>query len=188
MMPAAPIFGPVGVMDATTSVRGPNCVMRPFFKDKQFVGDLHDCRPVGDHHDDRAIVTGLFDRAHQRSFANCIEIGVRLVQHDQARAIVKASRKADALPLTAGKGQPPVADRRIVAKRQAPDHFMHIGKPRRFEHPVRIAFAHARDIILDGAFKKRHRLRQIAGNLSEGSALPEIDIVSVEENAAGCGL
>ena len=80
----------------------------PVLQYKQFVGHLHNCWAVGNHHHDCSIVTGLFYRTHQRSFADRVEIGVRLIKHDQARAIVEASGKADTLPLAAGKGELPV--------------------------------------------------------------------------------
>ncbi len=44
---------------------------------------------------------------------------------------------------------------------------MNISKAGRFENPVGIAFTHPGNVVLDGPFKKCHRLRQIAGNLSE---------------------
>eukprot|EP01132_Coremiostelium_polycephalum_P022767 gene22768-27050_t len=71
-------------MEATTSVRGPNW-------HEQLICHLHDGRAMRDHDDDGAVIARLFDGAHQGPFADGVEIGIRLVQHDQARAVVEAA-------------------------------------------------------------------------------------------------
>ncbi|ERM01286.1 hypothetical protein Q644_22375 [Brucella intermedia 229E] len=64
---------------------------------------------------------------------------------------------------------------------------MHIGQTCGFQHAMRIAVTHAGDIVLDRSIQQRDGLRQISRNLTERTAFPEIDIVSVKENAAGGG-
>ena len=65
---------------------------------------------------------------------------------------------------------------------------MDIRQPCGLEHPVRVAIFHPRDVVPDRPFKQRNRLRKIAGHAAEGAALPEIDIVAVQEDAARRGL
>ena len=69
----------------------------------------------------------------QRGLALFVQIGVGLVQHDNARIAVQGARQADALALSAGKGRALVADLGVVALGQGQNHFMHARHPGRLD-------------------------------------------------------
>lgn len=64
---------------------------------------------MGNQDDDGAVAARLVDRAYESALAEGIEIGVGLVEDEQAWPAVKAARQRDALPLPAGKRQMPIA-------------------------------------------------------------------------------
>jgi len=61
------------------------------------------------------------DRARQRLLALAIQIGIRLVEHDQEWIAVKRARERDALALSGRQGRSTLADIGVVAFRQTQD-------------------------------------------------------------------
>jgi hypothetical protein len=63
----------------------------------------------------------------QGGFADVVEVGVGLVQHQQGRLAVDGARQSDALALPPGQQAAGFAHRRVVAARQAQDHVVDAG-------------------------------------------------------------
>ncbi len=60
-----------------------------------------------DHDDNGAIVARVFDRPDERALADRIEIRIRFIENNQARAVVEAAGKADSLALPPDKVRRP---------------------------------------------------------------------------------
>ena len=125
--------------------------------------------------------------ASKRSFADRIEIRVRLVEHEQARIAVQRARQRDALTLAAGQDCAAVADLRFVAVGQLQDHFVCKSEPRRANDPFRSfgagRCAQARDVLADRSGEQLDVLRQIADVLAERLAIPARRVEAVETDA-----
>src|SRR5690606_39583845 len=61
---------------------------------------------------------------------------------------------------------------------------MNAGGARGLDHHAWIGIIHARDILTHRAVEQRHRLGQVADHGAKRGAFPEIDVVTVEEDAA----
>ena len=85
---------------------GPNACMRPSFSTSSMIDRLDADRPVRHHDHDAAALAHAADRPRQRLVALGVEIGVRLVEHDQERIAIERARQRDALRL-AGRSAVP---------------------------------------------------------------------------------
>ena len=84
-------------------------------------------RPVRDHDHDGAALARAAHRAGQRLVAFAVEIGVRLVEHDQERIAVKRPRQRHALRLPGRQRRALLADLGIVAFAHIDDQVVHAG-------------------------------------------------------------
>ena len=100
--------------------------------------------------------------ARQRRITLFIEIGIRLVEHQQPRLAVQRARQRDALPLSAGKQATALADLGVVAVRQLQDQVVRVRQLRSADHRFGIRLLQARDVGGDAAREQLHVLRQIA--------------------------
>ena len=67
------------------------------------------------------------DRLGQGFVTLGVEIGVRLVEHDQERVAIERARQRDPLPLSGRKRRPAFADLGLIAVRQAQDQLVDAG-------------------------------------------------------------
>ena len=121
-------------------------------------------RPVRDDDDDAAARAHAEDGAGQRLLALAVEIGVRLVEHDQERVAVERAGQRDALALAGRKRRAALADLGLVALRQA-------AGSARARRPPRAAAMHRRRV---GAAARsgrcsRRRCRRTARRPAAGS-------------------
>ncbi len=80
-----------------------------------------------------------------------IDAGSGIVQNQNRRVEEQCSRDGDALFLSAGKGQPPLADPGIVPVRQGDDIVMDAGRPGRLFDLLLGGFRNTvADIVTDG--------------------------------------
>ena len=84
---------------ASTVSFGPKACMRPSFSTRIWSTPSMPIGPVRDHHDDGAAFARGADRPRQRLVAFGVEIGIRLVEHDQERIAVERARQRHALRL-----------------------------------------------------------------------------------------
>ena len=89
--------------------------MRPSFSTSSMIDRLDPDRPMRDDHHDGAALARAADRAGQRLVAFGIEIGIRLVEHDQERIAVERARQRDALRLAGRQRGALLADLGVVA-------------------------------------------------------------------------
>ncbi len=95
---------------------------------------------------------GSHEGAGQCLLAGMIEIGIRLVEHDEARIAEERARETDPLTLAARERASIHADDGLVALRELRDHFVHVGQFGRVEDIlVRQVVAHPGNIGLDAA-------------------------------------
>ena len=73
---------------------------------QQLIDRLDPDRPVRDHDHDGAALARRANRPRQRLVALGIEIGIRLVEHDQERIAIERPRQRHALRLTGRKRVP----------------------------------------------------------------------------------
>src|SRR5262245_28576598 len=96
-------------------------------EDQDLVALLERRRPMRDDDDDGAALLELPQRLLQGDFALAVEVGVGFVEHDQEWIAIKRACECDALPLSGGEHRRSVADRAVVAAREAQDHLMRTG-------------------------------------------------------------
>ena len=113
---------------ASTSSLGPNAWARPWFIISSMIDAGDRARPMGDDDDDAAAVAHAHDGLAERFVALGVEIGVRLVQHDQERIAVERARERDALRLPGRERGAAFADLGLVALGQADDQIMDAGR------------------------------------------------------------
>ena len=142
-------------------------------------------RTVRDHDHDAAALADRVDRAGERGVALRVEIGVRLVQHDQEGVAIQRTRKSDALTLAGGKGSTRFPDLRVVAVRQPQDHVVRAGllgcRDHRLRRGIRIE---AGDVLRNRSFEQLDVLRQIADMLAERVGIPLVERSAIEAYSA----
>ncbi len=114
-------------------------------------------------HDDHGYAAGIggLDSAGQRLFAFGVEIGVGLIQHDQAPLAVKGAGKSDALALPGREPLAHLADLGVVALRQGEDQLMHLGAAGGLDDGRgRSLVIHQGDVFRDRAGEQLYPLRQ----------------------------
>ena len=107
-----------------TSPAGPNCCTRPASSTRIL--------STWAMSDGRCVTTievtpsraQAAQRLRQRDLARAVEVGVRLVEHHQARVAVQRARQRHALALARRQARAVLADRRVVALRQREDHLV----------------------------------------------------------------
>ena len=145
-------------------------------------------RPVRDDDDGHAVGLQDLERAHQRLLAFVVEVGVRLVEHHQARLAVQRARERDALALAGRERLPGFADLGVVALRQAQDELVHVRALRGADHLGGVGLAEARDVLGHRAAEELDVLRQVADVRSEPLARPGRDVGAVQAHHAGSRL
>ena len=148
------------------------------------VGERQRIQAVGDDKDRSPARLQLLDRLDQRRFADVVEIGVGLVEHDQAGVAIERAGEPDALALAAGQHAAAVADAGVVALGHPQDHLVHARAPGGVDDRFGIDVAEARDVLGDGAVEQLDVLRQIADRWAKRGAVPAFQRMSVEENPA----
>ena len=113
-----------------------------------------------------------------------VEVGIGLIEHDQARITIKRPRQADALSHPPRKGKPAVADRRIVALWQAQDHVMGSGSLGGGDDRAAINRLKSGNVIGHGAGEQLDILRQIANAFAELVAVPLIERGAIDPDFA----
>ena len=93
-------------------------------QDQKLIDRLDPDRPVRNHHHDGAAFARGAHRPRQRLIALGIEIGVRLVEHDQERIAVERPRQRHALRLAGRKRGALLADLGVVAVAHLDDHLV----------------------------------------------------------------
>ena len=142
-------------------------------------------RPMRHHDHDAAARAHAQDRLRQRLVAVGIEIGIRLVQHDQERIAIERARQRDALALAGRKHGAGFADLGVVAFRQPHDHVVHAGGLRRRDHRLgRRVGLEARDVLRHRAGEQLDVLRQIADVRAELGRCPLVECRAVETHLA----
>src|SRR5215207_5647339 len=138
-------------------------------------------RAVRDHHDDAAAGARAQDRLGQRLLSLGVEVGVRLVKHEQERVAVERARKRDALPLPRRERGPALPDLGVVAVRETQNKVVHVGGLRRLEDRLGVGLRlEAGDVLGHGAGEQLHVLRQIADVLAERFRIPLLEGGAVE--------
>src|SRR5215813_5011434 len=108
------------------------------------------------------------DRASERILTLGIEVGVRLVEHDQKGIAVYGPHKADALALACRQRDAALADPRRISLGQAKDHVMDARDSRRLQDCIGTGvFVEPADVFGNGAVQQGNILGQIADMSSE---------------------
>ena len=122
------------------SSRGPKSCCSPVGEHQDVVANGEHRRPVRDQHDDGAARLEVGDGLAQGQLALVVEIGVRLVEHDQERVAIERARQRDALALSARERFAAFADRGVIAVRQPEDQLVRAGgawpRAARHRHPA----------------------------------------------------
>ena len=120
-------------------------------------------RPMRDDDDDAAARATREDRLGQGFVAFGIEIGIRLVEHDQERIAVERARQRDALRLTGRERSPLLADLGLVAFGQTDDELVHAGGLGGGDDGLGVGLGlEAGDVLRHRAGQQLDVLRQIA--------------------------
>ena len=142
-------------------------------------------RPVRHHDHDGAALARAAHRAGQRLVALAVEIGVRLVEHDQEGIAVERPRQRHALRLPGRKRGALLADLGVVALAHLDDHVMHAGFLGGGDDRVRLGFGiEAADVLRHGAGEQFDVLRQIADMAADHVRRPLVERRTVEPHLA----
>ena len=88
---------------------------------------MHDGVQAVRDHDGGAVLAEMLDRLLHLLFGFGIERGGGFVEQDDRRVLDQRARDRDALALAAGQLRAVLADRRVVAEREAHDEIMRAG-------------------------------------------------------------
>ncbi|MNV04679.1 hypothetical protein D3C71_949840 [compost metagenome] len=142
---------------------------------------------MGDQNHAGALGLHLCDRTGQGRFAHGVEVGVRFIQHHQARLAIQRTGQRHALFLPTGQTTAVLAEYGVVALGQTQDQFMHAGLLRGFNDFMCIGFAEPRDVLRDAAAEQFDVLWQIPDVGTEVVAVPAMDIRTVEPHRTAEG-
>ena len=92
----------------------PRSTTRPVIDDEDLVRAPHGAQAVGDD-DGGPSLERVVERPLDRSLALAVEVGGRLVEHDDSRPLEEQPREGDALLLAAGQPVPAIADHGVEA-------------------------------------------------------------------------
>ena len=106
-------------------------------QDQHVVHRAEQHRTLRDDDDGDATLLGALQRFRQRLLAFGVEVGVRLIEHDERRIAEERAREGDALPLTARKWCTAALDHGLVAVGQLRDHLVHAGNHRGLDRSCR---------------------------------------------------
>ena len=155
------------------------------FQHQELIDRLDADRPMRHHHHDGATFTRRANRTRQRLVALGVEVGIRLVEHDQERIAVQRPRQRDPLRLAGRQRRALLADLGVVALAHLDDHLMHAGLFRGGDDGVgRGLGIEAGDVLRDGAREQFDILRQIADMAAEHIRRPLIERRAVEPHLA----
>src|SRR6185503_13518533 len=107
---------------AQNLVARPECRLHAVDEEQHLVAGCERRWTMRNHDDDRAARLEITQRILQRYLALGVEIGGRLVEHDEEWIAVECASERDALPLPARKDRAAFADPRVVAGRKPQDH------------------------------------------------------------------
>ena len=152
---------------------------------QQLIDRLDADRPVRHHDHDGAALARAAHRTRQRLVALAVEIGVRLVEHDQERIAVERARQRHALGLAGRERRALLADLGVVALAHLDDHLMHAGFLGGGDDRFRLRFGiEAADVLRHGAGEQFDILRQIADVAAEHVRRPLVERRAVEPHLA----
>ena len=124
------------------------------------------------------------DAIGERLVAFGVEVGARLVEHDEARTAEHGARERDPLAIAAGEDRAALADLGVVAVGEAENHVVHAGKPRRLHDLGVVVHLEPADIGGDRIGEELDVLRQVAENAAKRFARPQRDVGAVEADGA----
>ena len=127
---------------------------------------------MADDHHRRAPSLEFVNGAGQRSLTGLVQIGVGLVEDDEARVAVDRPGETYTLALPAGKLGPGVADLRVVALGEAEDHVVGMGELRGIDDSLVIALSHAGDVVTDRTREQFDVLGEVADEAPELVGVP----------------
>ena len=140
--------------------------------------------PVRDQHDNGAARLEVDDGLAQGDLALGVEIGIRLVEHDQEGIAIQGARQRDALALTTRERFPTFADRGVVAVGQPENQLVRAGGLGRAQHGIGVRlYAHPGDVLGNGAVEQLDCLRDEADMLAELVRVPMVERGAVEPHA-----
>ena len=169
----------------THLIARPELLLLPVGKHQQVVANGQHRRPMRDQHDDGAARLEVDDRLAQRALAFVVEIGIRLVEHNEKGVAKERARQSDALSLSARERFSSFADRGVIAVRQPEDHIVCAGGAGRTQHSIGIRLdAHSCDVFRDGAVEQLDRLRDEADMLAELLRIPVVERGTVQAHVA----
>src|SRR5262245_19155867 len=153
--------------------------------DKDLVDAGNGAWPMCDHDDDSITRANVQDRPSQSFIALGVQIGVWFVEHDQKRLAIEGPCECNPLRLTGRKQDPLIADRCLVALRQADDQLVDPSRAGRDKDIFRFCIIRETgDVFSDAAFDKLYVLRQITNIFAEDFRSPLIKGRAVQSNLA----
>ena len=146
-------------------------------------------RPMGNHDADAAARPDRSDRLGERRFALSVEVGVRLVQHDQEGIAIERPGQRHPLPLTCRKDIAALANSGFVTLRKTHDHGVHAGRLCGSNDALAAGVGiEAGDVFSDRSVEQLDVLRQVADMLAKDVRAPLVESGSVEADVprSGC--
>ena len=137
------------------------------------------------HHHDGASFARCAHRTRQRFVALAVEIGIRLVQHDQERVAVERPRQRHALRLAGRERSALLADLGVIPLAHLDDHLMHTGFLGGGDDGLRLGLGiEATDVLRHRAREQFDILRQVTDMAAEHVRGPLVERGAVETNLA----
>ena len=99
-------------------ILGSECLLLAVGHDQNLIDCRDSARPVGDHYGDAAARSNIHDCIRKRRLAVGIEIGIRLVEHDQEGIAIEGAGECYALSLASGERRATLTDLSLIAFRQ----------------------------------------------------------------------
>ena len=112
-----------------------------------------------DNENGRATRFHMHDGLGQRLLAGFVEVGVRLIQDNQARRAVDSTGQPDSLTLTTGEVDAVATDNRVITFRQQKNHFVNARNSCSSDHAIWVNIGKPGNVLADTAFEKLNILR-----------------------------
>src|ERR1051326_322427 len=141
----------------------PEGLRPPLVHHQEMIDRRERARPVRDYDNDAASAAHPENRLGERFLAGGVQIGARLIEHDQEWIAVERPRPRHALALAGRKRGALLADRGVVTVRQIEDELVHAGGLRRRDDRPGVRFGlEPRNVLGDRPGDQLHVLRQVA--------------------------
>ena len=163
---------------------GPNAAIRPLAEHHQLVEGADGAGAVSDDDNRTAALPHSGDGTDQRHFTGRVEIGIGLIQNDQAWIAVKRPRESQTLPLPGREAPAALPDHRVVAIGHAEHERVNVGLLSGIDDRLGIGrLLEAGNVFSDCAVEKFAFLRQVADRTAEHIRVPLIGRSAVEPDA-----